>query len=124
MRIKTLVMGVALALATSVGSAAAAEQFHVLDGVTAAPMNASQMAAVTGAHIVFPNVVGGDNRPFSVGREGETRPRKRTSRDRKYPADPPSSYARVQRQYHSAHCPHQSPIQHPFRRASRRALIT
>ena len=44
-------MGVAIALAFSVQSASAAEQFSALDGIQAAPMTASQMAAVRGAHI-------------------------------------------------------------------------
>ena len=66
MRIKTLVMGVAIALAFSAHSAAAAEQFSVLDGIRADPMNASQMAAVVGSHaqVIFssgnsPNTRGG-----------------------------------------------------------------
>ena len=64
MLIKSLVTGAALAV--SVGSASAAEQFSVLDGIRADPMNASQMAAVVGSHaqVIFssnnsPNTRGG-----------------------------------------------------------------
>ena len=66
MLIKSLVTGAALALAVSVGSASAAEQFSVLDGIRADTMNASQMAAVVGSHaqVIFssgnsPNTRGG-----------------------------------------------------------------
>ncbi len=49
MPIKTLVMGVAIALAATVGSAYAAEKFTALDGIPAQVMSAPAMASVVGA---------------------------------------------------------------------------
>ena len=55
MRIKSIIPAVALALAATMGSASAAEQFTTLDGVPAATMSAGEMAAVQGqgAHSLF-----------------------------------------------------------------------
>ena len=46
MRIKTIISGVAVALAVGVGSAFAADQISTFSGVPAQPMNAEEMAAV------------------------------------------------------------------------------
>ena len=51
MLIKSLVTGAALALAVSVGSAFAAEDFSATSAVPAAPLTASEMAAITGAYV-------------------------------------------------------------------------
>ena len=48
MNIKSILAGAAIALAASVGSASAADQFSTLDGVPAASMSARDMAAVRG----------------------------------------------------------------------------
>ena len=48
MLIKTLVPAVAIALASTFGSASAADPFSTLDGVSAQPMNSEELAAVSG----------------------------------------------------------------------------
>ena len=48
MRIKLFVSAAAIALAATIGSASAADQFSTLDGVPAASMSAGEMAAVRG----------------------------------------------------------------------------
>ena len=48
MRIKLFAAGAAIALAASVGSASAADQFSALDGITAEALSARDMAAVRG----------------------------------------------------------------------------
>ena len=63
MRIKTIVSGVAVALAVSVGSAFAAEEFATLDGVTAEPMNAVELDQIKGSHVVLADPAG--SMPFS-----------------------------------------------------------
>ena len=59
MRIKTIVSGVAVALALSAGSAFAAEQFATLEGVTVEPMNAVELDSVRGMDVLL----GGLNLP-------------------------------------------------------------
>ena len=49
MQIKSILAGAAIALAASVGSASAAEQFATLDGVSAAEMTPQEMGVVVGA---------------------------------------------------------------------------
>ncbi len=51
MLIKSLVTGAAFALAISVGSASAAEDFATTSNVPAEPLTASEMAAVVGAYL-------------------------------------------------------------------------
>lgn len=53
MRITTLVSAAAIALAATIGSVSAADQFATLDGVTANQMTSSELAAVKGMHIHF-----------------------------------------------------------------------
>ena len=53
MRIKAIVAGAALALAATIGSASAAEQFATLDGVMAVAMSNADKAAVTGTAAHF-----------------------------------------------------------------------
>ncbi len=53
MHIKSIVAGVAIALAATIGLASAAEQFATLERVTAEPMKSDEMAAVTGEHIII-----------------------------------------------------------------------
>ncbi len=53
MHIKSIVAGAAIALAATVGSAYAADQFTTLAGVPAEPMNAGELAAVVGADFTF-----------------------------------------------------------------------
>lgn len=48
MRIKLVAAGAAIALAATIGTAYAAEQFTTLDGIPAATMSAGDMAAVRG----------------------------------------------------------------------------
>ena len=48
MRIKLFVSAAGIALAATIGSASAADQFSTLDGVPAASMSAGEMAAVRG----------------------------------------------------------------------------
>ncbi len=55
MQIKSIVAGAAIALAATVGSASAADQFATLDGVTAEPMNAGEMDRVTAGGLGLPN---------------------------------------------------------------------
>lgn len=49
MRIRSIVPAVVLALAASVGTASAAEQFSVLEGILAEPMNTAELDDVRGA---------------------------------------------------------------------------
>ena len=49
MHIKSIVAGAAIALASTVGSASAADQFSTLEGVTADAMTPQEMGVVTGA---------------------------------------------------------------------------
>ena len=51
MLFKSIVTGAALALAVSVGSASAAEDFSTTSAVPAEPLTASEMAAITGAYV-------------------------------------------------------------------------
>ena len=48
MRLKSSLLGAAMVLAFSIGSASAADQFSTLDGVSAQSMNAVELAAVHG----------------------------------------------------------------------------
>ena len=67
MHIKSIVVGAAIALAATVGSASAADQFATLGGVTAEPMNAGEMAAVVGAvFIIGVNPPPGGSREVAV----------------------------------------------------------
>ena len=50
MRIKLIAAGAAIALAASVGSASAADQFTTLDGVTAQGMTPQELGVVVGGH--------------------------------------------------------------------------
>ena len=73
MRIKTIVSGVAVALAVSVGSASAADQFATLDRVTAQPMNAAELAGVQGRFIDLRGVAApSDVANFLLGTGGPT----------------------------------------------------
>ncbi len=58
MLIKSFVAGVAFALAASVGSATAADEFTTLDGVAADVMSATELSAAVGSGIVI--VIGVD----------------------------------------------------------------
>ncbi len=58
MHIKSIAAGAAIALAATVGSASAGDQFTTLGGVTAEPMNAGEMAAVTGEHVIINPIAG------------------------------------------------------------------
>ncbi|MCH8921470.1 MAG: hypothetical protein IIA23_12325, partial [Chloroflexi bacterium] len=49
MHIKSIVAGAAIALAATVGTASAADQFATLDGMAAQPLTAEEMAGVVGA---------------------------------------------------------------------------
>ena len=51
MQIKSILAAAAIALAASVGSAYAADQFATLDGVTVQPMNTAEMDGVRGENI-------------------------------------------------------------------------
>ena len=53
MQIKSILAGTALALAATIGSASAADEFMTLDGVTADMMTASELSATAGAGIVI-----------------------------------------------------------------------
>ena len=53
MHIKSILAGAAIAIAASVGSASAADQFATLDGVTVQPMNAAGMDRVRGTFITL-----------------------------------------------------------------------
>ena len=55
MRITMLVSAsvVAIALAATIGSVSAADQFATLDGVTAVAMSSGELDAVTGLHVHF-----------------------------------------------------------------------
>ena len=53
MRIKSILAGAAFALAATVGTASAADEFMTLDGVTADVMAASELSATAGAGIVI-----------------------------------------------------------------------
>ncbi len=50
MQIKSIVAGAAIALAASVGSASAADQYSTLEGIAAQAMTPQEMGAVVGAH--------------------------------------------------------------------------
>ncbi len=68
MQFKSIVAGAAVALAATVGSASAADQFATLGGVTAEPMNAGEMAAVVGAvFIIGVNPPPGVSPPWRAG---------------------------------------------------------
>ncbi len=51
MHIKSILPAVALALAATLGSAYAADQFTTLDAVVAAPLSETEMAEVTAGHV-------------------------------------------------------------------------
>ena len=51
MRITTLIASAIIVLATSIGSASAADELATLNGVKATPMAASELDAVKGLHI-------------------------------------------------------------------------
>ena len=53
MQIKSIVAGAAIALAATVGSASAADQFATLGGVTAEPMNAMELDSIRGTKIAL-----------------------------------------------------------------------
>lgn len=53
MRVTTLVSAAAIALAATIGSVTAADQFATLDGVSAVPMSSGELAAVKGQHVHF-----------------------------------------------------------------------
>ncbi len=57
MHIKSILAAAAIALAATVGSAYAADQFATLDGVTAQPMNTAEMDQVRGTVIVLGDIV-------------------------------------------------------------------
>ena len=68
MQIKSILAGAAIALAASVGSAYAADQFATLDGVQAQPMNTAEMDGVRGQNIsVGANCTGGTCQPPEAG---------------------------------------------------------
>ena len=66
MLIKSLVTCAAFALAISVGSASAAEDFSTTSAVPAEPLTASEMAAVVGAYIANANPPAHGNTRFNV----------------------------------------------------------
>ena len=51
MRIKLFAAGAAIALAATIGSASAADQFSTLEGIAAEAMTAQEMGKVVGAHL-------------------------------------------------------------------------
>ena len=51
MQIKSILAAAAIALAVTVGSASAADQFTTLDGISAESLSSVEMAAVVGADI-------------------------------------------------------------------------
>ncbi len=53
MRIKLIAAGAAIALAASVGSASAADQYSTLEGIAAQAMTPQEMGAVVGAHVLI-----------------------------------------------------------------------
>ncbi len=53
MQIKSILAGTALALAATIGSASAADEFMTLDGVAADVMSATELSATVGAGIVI-----------------------------------------------------------------------
>ncbi len=53
MKFKSILAGAAIALAATVGTASAADEFMTLDGVTADVMAASELSATAGAGIVI-----------------------------------------------------------------------
>ena len=53
MHIKSIVAGAAIALASTVGAASAADQFPTLVGIMAQPMNAAEMDQVRGTVITL-----------------------------------------------------------------------
>ncbi len=60
MQIKSILAAAAIALAASLGSAYAADQFATLDGVTAQPMNTLELDQVRGAggfEVTIPGIV-------------------------------------------------------------------
>ncbi len=60
MHIKSILAGTALALAATIGSASAADEFMTLDGVTADVMAASELSATVGAGIAIVVDLDGD----------------------------------------------------------------
>ena len=62
MHIKTILAGAALALAATIGSASAAEQFSTLEGVTAVAMSSVEQDAVVGKIVHFFDANGGFRR--------------------------------------------------------------
>ncbi len=60
MQIKSILAGTALALAATIGSASAADEFMTLDGVTADMMTASELSATAGAGIAIVVDLNGD----------------------------------------------------------------
>ena len=55
MHIKTIVAGAAIALAATIGSASAAEQFKVLLGIDAILLSSPEMEAVRGMNVKITN---------------------------------------------------------------------
>ena len=53
MRIKAIVAGAAIALAATIGTASADEQFSILEGVTAVPISSGELDTVVGKTIHF-----------------------------------------------------------------------
>ncbi len=51
MQIKSIVAGAAIALAATIGSASAGDEFSTLGGVSAESLSSVEMAAVVGAHL-------------------------------------------------------------------------
>ena len=69
MHIKSIVAGTAIALAVSLGSASAADQFSALEGLAAEPLTPHEMGAIFGAAnlVVDPAAVSGTlGFPFDV----------------------------------------------------------
>ncbi len=60
MHIKSILAGTALALAATIGSASAADEFMTLDGVAAYVMSATELSATVGAGIVIVVDLDGD----------------------------------------------------------------
>ncbi len=57
MKIKTIVAGAAIALAATIGSAAAAEQFTTIEGFEAEALTSIEMGEVRGATVFYINVL-------------------------------------------------------------------
>ena len=73
MRITTLLSAAAIALAATIGSVSAADQFATLDGVSAASMSSGELAAVKGQHVHFLlSPRGTDSSVHAVGNPADT----------------------------------------------------